>query len=67
MKILRANDLVTLTKQDAHEHGIVQKFFSPASCLFVYDIDAPPKEIAHYFYPQSLERARSVISMYDLA
>lgn len=66
MKILKENGLVTLAKEVAEEHGIIQKFFSPAACLFVYDIDALPKEIARYFYPQSLERARSVISMYDL-
>ncbi|MEO9363334.1 MAG: helix-turn-helix domain-containing protein [Nitrososphaera sp.] len=66
MKILKENGLVTLTKKVAEEHGIIQKFFSPAACLFVYDIDVLPKDIARYFYPQSLERARSVISMHDL-
>jgi DNA-binding transcriptional ArsR family regulator len=66
MKILRENGLVILTKKVAEEHGIIQKFFSPVASLFVYDVDALPKDISRYFYPQSLERARSVISMYDL-
>lgn len=66
MRILRENGLVKLTKEFADEYNIVQKFFSPAACLFVYDIDTLPKEIARYLYPQSLECARSVISMYNL-
>jgi hypothetical protein len=66
MRILRENGLVTPTKEFAEEHSIVQKFFSPAACPFVYDFDALLKEIARYLYPQSLERARSVISIYNL-
>jgi hypothetical protein len=31
--------------------------------LFVYDLDSFPKDIARYFYPITLERARSVVSL----
>jgi DNA polymerase III delta prime subunit len=31
--------------------------------LFVYDLDSLPKNIARYFYPVSLERARTIISL----
>ena len=41
-------------------------FFSSIAYLFVYDLDSLPKNIARYFYPISLERARSVVSMYIL-
>lgn len=62
MKKLKLAGLVTITKRVAEEHGIIQKFFSPIAYLFVYDLDAMPKDIARYFYPISLERAWGVIS-----
>ncbi|MEW6603720.1 MAG: helix-turn-helix domain-containing protein [Thermoproteota archaeon] len=62
MKILLQNKLVEITKSVAEEHGIMQKFFSPAAFLFVYDLDAMPKDVARYFYPISLERARTLVS-----
>ena len=34
--------------------------------LFVYDLDSLPKNVARYFYPISLERARSVVSFFIL-
>lgn len=62
MKILHQHKLVEITKSVAEEHGIMQKFFSPAALLFVYDLDAMPKDVARYFYPISLERARALVS-----
>jgi DNA-binding transcriptional ArsR family regulator len=63
VKILRANRLVAITKKVAEGHGIIQKFFSPAAYLFVYDLDALPKNLARYFYPVSLERAWAAASL----
>ncbi len=62
MKILRKHKLVMITKKAAEEHGIIQKFFSPAAYLFVYDLDSLPKDVARYFHPISIERARSIVS-----
>lgn len=62
MKILRSYKLVTISGRSAEMHGIMQKFFSPSAYLFVYDLDSLPRNIARYFYPISLERARAVLS-----
>ena len=62
MKILKNAGLVAITKKVAEEHGIIQKFFSPAAYLFVYDLDALPKDIARYFYPVSIERSWGVMA-----
>lgn len=62
MKKLKNAGLVSITKKVAEEHGIIQKFFSPAAYLFVYDLEALPKDIARYFYPISIERTWGVIS-----
>ena len=62
MKILKNAGLVAITKKIAEEHGIIQKFFSPAAYLFVYDLDALPKDISRYFYPVSIERTWGMVA-----
>jgi DNA-binding transcriptional ArsR family regulator len=64
MKILRSNRLVTIFKREIEKHRIMQIFLSSAAYLFVYDLDSLPKNIARYFYPVSLERARAVVSLF---
>ncbi|HZA70117.1 MAG TPA: helix-turn-helix domain-containing protein [Nitrososphaeraceae archaeon] len=63
IKKLRSNKLVIVAKKEVEEHSIMQIFFSSIAYLFVYDLDSFPKNIARYFYPITLERARSVVSM----
>jgi DNA-binding transcriptional ArsR family regulator len=63
IKKLRSKKLVIVAKREVEEHSIMQIFFSSIAYLFVYDLDSFPKDIARYFYPVSLERARSVISL----
>src|SRR5919199_3326400 len=63
MKILRSKKLVTIFKREIERHRIMQIFFSSVAYLFVYDLDSLPKNIARYFYPVSLERARAAVSL----
>jgi hypothetical protein len=41
----------------------MQIFLSSVAYFFVYDLDSLPKNIARYFYPVSLERARAAVSL----
>jgi DNA-binding transcriptional ArsR family regulator len=66
MKILRSNKLVIVVKKEIERHRIMQIFLSSIAYLFVYDLDSLPKNIARYFYPISLERARAVVSLFLL-
>jgi len=66
MKILRSNRLVTIFKREIERHRIMQIFLSSVAYLFVYDLDSLPKNIARYFYPVSLERARAVVSLLSM-
>lgn len=61
MNILRSKRLVAIAKKEVERHRIMQIFFSTTAYLFVYDLDSLPKNIARYFYPVSLERARAVV------
>ena len=63
MKILRSKKLVTIAKREVERHKVMQIFFSTAAYLYVYDLDSLPKNIARYFYPVSLERARAIVSL----
>ena len=63
MKILRSKKLVTVFKREVERHRIMQIFLSSVAYLFIYDLDSLPKNIARYFYPVSLERARAVVSL----
>ena len=65
MKILKKAGLVAIMKKVAEGHGIIQKFFSPAAYLFVYDLDALPKNIARYFYPVSIERSWGMVGAFS--
>jgi hypothetical protein len=66
MKILRSKKLVVMVKRETERHGAIQKFFSPAAYLFIYDLDVLPQNIARYFYPISLERARGIVAAFLL-
>jgi DNA-binding transcriptional ArsR family regulator len=63
MKILRSKKLVTIFKREVERHRIMQIFLSSVAYLFIYDLESLPKNIARYFYPISLERARTVVSL----
>ncbi|MEM3160509.1 MAG: helix-turn-helix domain-containing protein [Nitrososphaera sp.] len=63
MKILMKAGLVNIARREVEEHGIMQKFFAPAAYMFVYDLDALPKDVSRYFYPLSLERARAALAL----
>src|ERR671933_869319 len=63
IKILRSNKLVTIFKREVERHRIMQIFFSSVAYLFIYDLDSLPKNVARYFYPVSLERARAAVSL----
>lgn len=64
IKKLRSKKLVIIVKREVEKHRIMQIFFASVAYLFVYDLDALPKNIRRYFFPVSLERARSVMSAF---
>lgn len=62
IKKLRSRKLVIVAKREIEKHRIMQIFFASVAYMFIYDLESLPKNIARYFYPISLERARCVIS-----
>lgn len=62
IKRLRAKKLVVIARREIEKHRIMQIFFVSVAYMFVYDLESLPKNIARYFYPISLERARMFLS-----
>jgi|SRR5919106_236673 DNA-binding transcriptional ArsR family regulator len=67
IKKLRSRKLVVITKKEIEKHRIMQIFFASVAHLFVYDLESLPKNIGRYFFPVSLERARSILSAYYIS
>jgi DNA-binding transcriptional ArsR family regulator len=66
LKILKKAGFVRLGRQEAEEHGILKKFYETTALSFLVDGRKMPLEIERYFMPVNLERARGIISAFNL-
>jgi len=62
LNLLRNTGLLSVAKEEVEGHGIVQKFYTPSAYLYVLDVDKLPREVARYYYPINIERARGILS-----
>ncbi len=63
LQLLKKARFITIAKREVEEHGIMQKFYAPTAFLYLPDVEALPREVARYFYPINIERARGVLSV----
>ena len=63
LQLLRKAGFITIARREEEEHGIMQKFYAPTAYLYLADVEALPREVARYFYPINIERARGVLSV----
>lgn len=62
LSLLRKLGFLSVAKEEVEGHGIVQKFYTPSAYLYVLDVDRLPREVARYYYPINIERARGILS-----
>jgi len=62
INLLRKIGLLSVAKEEVEGHGIVQKFYTPSAYLYILDVDKLPREVARYYYPINIERARGILS-----
>ncbi len=62
LQLLKKAGFITIAKREEEEHGIMQKFYAPTAFLYLPDVEVLPREVARYFYPINVERARGVLS-----
>ncbi len=63
LQLLKKAHFVTIVRREEEGHGIMQKFYAPTAFLYLPDVDALPREVARYFYPINIERARGALSV----
>lgn len=62
LQLLKKAGFITIARREEEEHGIMQKFYAPTAFLYLPDVERLPREVARYFYPINIERARGVLS-----
>jgi DNA-binding transcriptional ArsR family regulator len=62
LSLLRRAKLISVSKTEIEEHGILKKLYEPTAYLYLPDVQALPKSVARYYYPMNLERIRGILS-----
>jgi len=66
LKILREHALIRIDREEAEEHGILQKFYETTSHTYLIDSRKMPLEIERYFMAVNLERARGIVAALNI-
>jgi len=61
LNLLMEAGLIKMVKTEAEEHGIIQKYYSPAAALFIPEFDHIPEEAEKYFIEMQMQYLRGVI------
>lgn len=61
LNLLRGSGFISIVKEELEEHGIMQKFYAPTAFLYLPDVASLPKQVARYYYPINIERARGIL------
>jgi len=67
LKILRNAMLIKIEKTEVGKHGIVEKYYSPRSALFIEDWEKIPLNLKRYFLQGQMERLKGILSVIQLA
>ena len=66
LKVLRGGGLIRVTRKEAEEHGILQKFYESNATVYLVDSHNMQQEIDRYFMPINLERVRGIMTAASL-
>jgi DNA-binding transcriptional ArsR family regulator len=66
LRILREHGLIRIGREEAEEHGILQKFYETTSHAYFIDSRKMPLEIERYFMAANLERARGIVAALNM-
>jgi predicted transcriptional regulator len=58
--------LIEITRLEAEEHGILQKYYSPVAAMFVIDTDNIPKDVRRFFIQTQIEHLRGMFIVFRL-
>jgi DNA-binding transcriptional ArsR family regulator len=66
LHLLMDAGLINVDRVEAEKHGILQKFYTPISDLFIIDPDHVPKDVQRYFMRIQIEHLRGMFSVFQL-
>ena len=66
LRQLRDAALITISRVEAEEHGILKKYYSTTASLFIVDPDCMPEEAKRYFLEMQIEHLRGMLSVFKL-
>ncbi len=58
--------LITISKVEAEEHGILQKYYTPIAVLLIVDPAKIPADVQRYFIRMEIEHLRGIFSALQL-
>lgn len=62
LSLLKRVGFLAVAKEEVESHGIMMKYYTPSAYLYVLDVGRLPREVARYYYPVNIERARGILS-----
>ena len=62
LSLLKRIDFLSVAKVEVESHGIVKKYYAASAYTYVLDVGKLPREVARYYYPINIERARGILS-----
>jgi DNA-binding transcriptional ArsR family regulator len=58
--------LISVSRVEAEEHGILQKYYTPLAVLLIVDPSRIPKDVQRYFIGMEIEHLRGIFSALQL-
>jgi len=66
LNLLKKAQLIYLERVEPEEHGILQKFYSPAAFFFIVDCDRIPNDAKRYFIQAQIIHLRGIFTAFQL-
>jgi predicted transcriptional regulator len=66
LHLLLKAGLIEITKLEAEEHGILQKYYAPVAAMFIIDTDNIPKDVKRFFIQTQIEHLRGMFIVFRL-
>jgi len=66
LHLLLKAGFIEITKLEAEEHGILQKYYAPVAAMFIIDTDNIPKDAKRFFIQTQIEHLRGMFIVFRL-
>jgi predicted transcriptional regulator len=66
LHLLLKAGLIEITKLEAEEHGILQKYYAPVAAMFIIDTNNIPKDVKRFFIQTQIEHLRGMFIVFRL-